>query len=98
MCEAKHTIVQIADVFWVCPNCGAPAPSEHSSEMGFIIESSVDGSDEDCDLLHEEDECKCYKCGKVFTGKEVAEYHMRKSSVVPCPHCKGTGVVPKKGE
>jgi hypothetical protein len=77
---------RICDDHWKCPNCGAVA---HPSD-------SEDG------LIYEPDEgfVNCYVCGKGWTVKEIERKIVKKTNLVPCPHCKGTGFVkgPKVGK
>ena len=63
-CERKHTSFQPTDEQWVCPNCGA--------EYGdFAIDS--DEIDSECPLLHTDDPVVCFKCGKEWSGSQIAK-------------------------
>lgn len=86
-CPHKHTKYQPTDEEWKCPKCGATAVD------GFIIE---DGPNEDeCPSLHNDDFIRCSRCDYETSGKAFAAYVMKKNSLVPCPCCKGKGMVNK---
>jgi Zn finger protein HypA/HybF involved in hydrogenase expression len=89
-CHAKHTVYQPKDEDWKCPKCGAN--NEH-----FTIIDPTPEADGDCVLLHATDECECTECGYGGAGVSVARALMKKENLVPCPHCKGRGVVQKTG-
>jgi rubredoxin len=89
ICQAKHTKFQPSDEQWICPKCGADSAF-------FVVEDGAEDSDDDCPLLHNEDEIECGKCGYGGTGKSVAAQMTRKLDLVPCPCCKGAGYVKKE--
>jgi len=90
-CGAKHTKFQPADAEWRCPKCGADA-----KESVFIICDPFEGADDDCPLLHDEDNVVCDNCGYGGSGKKVAAAMQKKSTSIPCPHCKGRGWISSK--
>jgi DNA-directed RNA polymerase subunit RPC12/RpoP len=85
-CMAKHTKYQPTDEEWKCPKCGSD--NEH-----FYIEGFTEGSDDDCDLLHDKDEIGCDNCGHGISGKLFASRLQRKHNLITCPHCKGKGLI-----
>ena len=50
---------------------------------------------DDCPKVHEQDGIECSKCGLYWSGKTVTTLMAKKANLVPCPCCKGKGVVPK---
>ena len=91
-CPVKHTKCQIPDEDFKCPNCGAGVLN------GFWIDESADGSYDNCELLHENDLICCIQCEKTgnryeWSGKQFAAYYQKKANLVPCPCCKGKGLV-----
>lgn len=90
-CQHKHTKYQPTDEEWRCPKCGA----SYDDGEEFVIWDAVG---EDCSLLHDEDYLKCQKCGYETTGKRFAAYVVKKNSLIPCPTCKGKGVVKKNSD
>ena len=89
-CGAKRTAYQPTDDEWRCPRCGS---------YEFCVEEIAEAcQDDECTLLHEDDECSCPEgdCGYYASGKQVARYLQRKHNLVQCPRCKGTGVVEKR--
>lgn len=89
-CLAKHTVYQPSDDEWKCPQCGG-------DNSVFTINESVENASEDCALVHEQDSVTCTKCGLDWSGKKITDLLMKKANLVPCPCCKGKGVVPKEG-
>lgn len=87
LCSRKHTVpALIPNADFRCPKCDA--------ECGvFCIDSSTS---DDCDGLHGDDELRCYQCGHETTGRTFAAHYARKSGLVQCPTCKGSGCVTKK--
>jgi hypothetical protein len=69
---------------WKCPCCGTGVESEDNAE-GLIY-------DEYDRLLH------CYNCQHGFTVRKFEAAVRKKGQMMPCPHCKGKGLVPKKGK
>lgn len=96
-CGVKHTKYQPTDKEWRCPKCGA------SADKGFCINEPAEGTDDNCSLLHDEDGIGCDNCmtehdrNTYYSGKQFAALLVKKNNLVPCPHCKGTGLVKKKG-
>ena len=93
-CWAEHTEFQPEPEEWVCPEC------EHENVPGsgleFFIIAAADKANEDCPLLHTEDECHCYACGYNAYGEEVAKKMAdKRAGRVKCECCNGTGWVPK---
>jgi phage FluMu protein Com len=88
MCTAKHTKLQIGatDPDWKCPQCGAVEE--------VTIDELADGSGE-CELLHDNDELRCSKCGYALWGKAFSKLIIKKRNLIPCPCCHGTGLVKK---
>lgn len=99
-CFAKHTKWQPSKSDWRCPKCGVDAAGrdktgQDTRTMGFVIEQSAVGADEECAQLHENDEIHCDHCGYTATGAGYAKSRMKTAKLVRCAHCKGTGLVPK---
>lgn len=92
-CNARHTKYQPTDEEFRCPKCGA------GPEEGFIIDDSPEDADSDCGLLHEDDCIVCNNCKTEhhrdtdYSGKSYAALMVKKNNLVPCPHCKGKGLV-----
>jgi hypothetical protein len=82
-CLARHTAYQPEGKTWRCPKCASP---------DFLIETSADDANEECGLLHCEDEVSCH-CGYGASGDEAARELSKIDNVKPCAHCNGTGVV-----
>lgn len=87
ICEGKHTVYQPTDDEWRCPKCGA-------DNSLFSIEESF-GHDE-CPLLHTQDQITCFSCGHGTSGSRFAGAIQKRKNLVPCPCCKGRGVVSGK--
>jgi len=51
---------------------------------------------DDCVKIHDQDGIECSKCGLYWSGKTVTTLMAKKANLVPCPCCKGKGVVPKE--
>lgn len=86
-CDVKHTKYQPPVDDWKCPRCDKPPPE------GLCIDESAEGAEEDCELLHEGDYMRCYACGYDTNGKAFAARLQKAASLIPCPHCKGKGLV-----
>lgn len=86
-CKARHARPNVPDADFVCPECGA----RPTSNEPFVIDVSA-GEDE-CALLHVDDECHCYGCGFTASGRAMARRYAKVQSLVKCPHCKGKGYV-----
>ena len=84
-CKRKHTIFNPSDEEWRCPNCG--------NIDDFILE---DPFSTDCELLHKDDVISCNGCGCSYTGKQFCDILLKRKNLIPCPHCKGTGLIPKE--
>lgn len=85
-CEAKHTTYNPSLDEWKCPECQAPVGE-------FAIDEPAEGSSEDCERLHNKDYLHCYKCGYGVVGSKFATRIAKSKNLVPCPTCKGHGVV-----
>lgn len=94
-CKAKHTEYQPTEAEWRCPECGA-------GSAVFVVFAPADGADEDCCRLHVLDVCRCFHCGKTWSGRSLAQLGDKRAVKVPCPHCGGSGFIPgetrEKGE
>lgn len=88
-CTAKHTRYQPSMAEWKCPKCKATVDGQNG---GFVVDTSPDGADE-CDATHDADTLHCYSCGYTTTGKAFAARRQKATSMVPCPTCKGHGLV-----
>jgi hypothetical protein len=86
-CPAKHTRYQPATEEFVCPWCGKSAPD------GLCIDNPAEGAASDCELLHCDDEMLCYHCRHATSGRAFAARLTKQAGLVPCPHCKGKGLV-----
>jgi rubredoxin len=84
-CTAKHTTFQPLDTEWACPSC-------KSGIDQFYIDESA--GHEDCAALHKEDYVVCHKCGAAYDGEKLSKLLAKINNLKPCPHCKGTGVIP----
>ncbi len=84
-CKGKHVKYEPTDEEWCCPKC-------RSGNNYFTVWPDVD----DCDKLHNKDYCSCIRCGYECSGKEVSDFFIKKNSMVPCPCCKGKGMVKKE--
>lgn len=96
ICEQQHARYDPPIAEFNCPKCGAKAGD-------LCVDEPVGGWDDpdhaECEKLHDKDQLTCLKCNYRTTGKALAALLMKKRNLVPCPHCKGKGVVPKgKGE
>lgn len=88
-CHGKHTKYQPTEDEFRCPRCGA--------EVGiFVVQETEGGANLDCELNHPGDSLGCDKCGYGTSGRAFAARVQREKGLVPCQHCKGTGLV--KGE
>lgn len=87
-CPAKHTKYQPSDAEWKCPKCGATA----GDDRGFVVDEPVSDTWE-CDKLHEGDFLGCANCEYRTTGKAFAARCQKAADMVPCPTCKGHGLV-----
>jgi len=85
-CKAKRSAYQPTDDEWRCPKCGSDVSFE-------IIETAGDCDDDECTLLHDEDECECSACHYYATGAQVSLHFRKARGLIRCPACKGTGVV-----
>lgn len=86
-CNEKHTKYQPPDADWKCPKCGTTADVPD----GFFNDNPVSS---DCNMLHEADLLRCYRCNHETSGKTFAARLQKAANMVPCPHCKGHGLVP----
>lgn len=91
-CNAKHTAFQPTSAQWLCPKCGA---GNGSSEGDFYVDETPEDSDGDCPALHQNDNVVCNKCGGGWLGQNLARKMIQKLDLVPCPCCKGQGVISK---
>jgi Zn finger protein HypA/HybF involved in hydrogenase expression len=96
-CQAKHTEYQPTEEEFVCPSCGKGPKDE---PQGLVVEGNDDdGADTECPLLHPHDYLRCYTCDYDTGGQAFASSVAKKKNLVPCPTCKGKGMVPaKKGK
>lgn len=93
-CTAKHTKYQPRmPEEWACPKCGAGAQTPEGD--GWIVQDPADGSG-DCDLNHDADTIGCYRCEYGCTGAAFARRLQKAANMVPCEHCKGSGLVKKE--
>lgn len=86
-CNSSHTKYQPTDEEWRCPKCG-------EDNKSFYIEESF--GLEYCVKLHNDDRIVCFECDNEITGKEFAASIQERKNLVTCPHCKGSGLVPKE--
>lgn len=85
-CTTKHTKYQPTDEEWKCPKCGAPSGD-------FYIDESASEEASECPKLHDLDFLRCANCGHTDDGKPFAVRIQKQKALVPCPHCKGSGMV-----
>ena len=93
-CPAKHTKYQPTMEEFRCPRCGA-GPEDKDP---FYIQDGAEGSDEDCELLHNQDALGCNRCEYGCLGQTLAAQIVKRKNLVPCSCCKGTGLVIGKVE
>jgi Zn finger protein HypA/HybF involved in hydrogenase expression len=91
-CDGKHTKYQPSDNEWRCPRCGASAALGVPGGNTFIIAATEEGADENCTINHAGDELAC-DCGYTTSGKAFAARLQKAANMVPCPACKGHGLV-----
>lgn len=91
-CDGKHTKYQPSEAEWRCPKCGASADFTSVGCNTFIIDSTEDGANPDCTANHEGDCLRC-DCGYTTSGKAFAARLQKAANMVPCPTCKGHGLV-----
>jgi len=84
-CTVKHIPCPIPDNEWRCPKCGSE---------DFLIEDS-ESSDVECELFHAGDFTNCNTCGGGWKLSNVIKKWVTKKNMIPCPHCKGTGIISK---
>lgn len=82
-CAAKHTKYQPTTEEFECPACAAKAGD-------FAID---EGPNMECEKLHDEDYINCYKCGYGTSGKKYATKIAKAKNMIPCPRCKGNGMI-----
>lgn len=85
-CKKKHVAYQPTDEEFNCPKCGTKCGDFH-----LIIQ--FDDSDMDCDLIHADDYIECDGCGFSISASRFAKDIQITKNLVPCGHCKGTGLV-----
>lgn len=86
-CTAKHTKYDPISEDFVCPACGA------KEKGAFVIDTSQEDAHEECLRLHSHDRLFCYKCKYETTGTRFANSITKRKNLVPCPTCKGHGMV-----
>ena len=86
-CPAKHTKYQPADEEWRCPKCSA------TSAEGWTIYDQDGTQIDGCEKLHNADLLYCEQCSHSETGQVFASRIARQKQLIPCPHCKGTGLL-----
>ena len=96
-CLAKHTKYQPTKEEFKCPRCGVGPPD------GLCVDNPSGDAADDCDLLHVDDDLRCYgenkngySCNYVVAATSFAKMIVKKNNLVPCPACKGTGHVKKE--
>ena len=92
-CTAKHTSYQPTLKEFQCPKCEATVGD-------FCVDESPNM---DCPDLHDDDNLVCYgvngkgcRAEYYISGKAFAAACVKKSGLVKCDCCKGTGYVKKK--
>ncbi len=85
-CTAKHTKYQPTDKEFRCPKCKAKVGD-------FAIDEPLETVDEDCTKLHVGEWLYCYKCSYGISAVVFTRQLMKVKNLVPCPCCKGTGLV-----
>jgi hypothetical protein len=93
-CPGRHTKYQPTDEEFRCPHCGK-GPKDNP--QGLVIEENNDESvSAECPQLHVDDYLRCYACDYEDNGRAYANRLAKKKDLVPCPCCKGKGMVPSK--
>lgn len=75
-CPAKHTKFQVDMKDFNCPRC----KGQHGED--FYIADYAEGSDPDCELLHEQDNVQCSYCWYTASGKVFAA-RVRRNNASP---------------
>lgn len=79
--DVNDKIIPICSDCWKCPNCDVGSDPPNLNSQGFI------------DEIEETGFCNCYECDKSYTLNSLIKQLQKKVNVMPCPHCKGTGIV-----
>ncbi len=85
-CEIKHTIYQPSQEEFCCPKCAAEAGD-------FCVDES---ENYECPDIHLSDLLICMKCKHETSGRTFVGRLLKRKNLIPCPHCKGSGVVTGK--
>jgi hypothetical protein len=92
-CTAKHTKYQpVMPDEWKCPKCGVGA------EDGWIVQDVAEAADNDCNLNHDDDNLGCDACEYGCSGLAFARRLQKAKNLVPCSHCKGSGLVRREAD
>jgi hypothetical protein len=83
-----HINNPIPDSEWECPKCG--------EKEEFYIDEIYDCGNAECEKEHDQDIVRCYKCDTAWTLKTIINKWKKKKNMILCPHCKGTGYIPKE--
>lgn len=83
VCNIKHTKYQPLNKEFKCPKCGAQSPD-------FCVDES---ENMECEKLHDTDYLRCWQCHYDTNGKTFVAFLVKKDTLVPCPCCKGRGMV-----
>jgi hypothetical protein len=98
-CTAKHTKYQpVMPDEWRCPRCGAGSEirgPEGERHDGFLVQDADETAADDCDLNHDGDNLGCNRCEFGCSGAAFARRLQKAKNLVPCSHCKGSGLVPR---
>lgn len=85
-CRAKHTQYNPPPEEFRCPECNA--------ESGvFAVDETAENADPSCERLHAKDGLRCYDCRHEMSGASFARSRAKAANLVPCPTCKGHGMV-----
>jgi hypothetical protein len=84
VCTRKHIKDPIPEDTWICPKCGDECCLD-------------DPDDDDCSNIHSDDWiiCQNIRCGHSEKVTSYFRRYLKEHSQVPCPHCKGTGYIPR---
>lgn len=91
-CAGEHTPYQPNDKEFQCPDCGATP----DSDKGFYTDEPDEAANTECGKMHLHDGLRCYGCNYESSGRAFAAKLQKKHDLVPCSHCKGKGLVPRK--
>jgi hypothetical protein len=88
--QGSNTLVYIPDEHWVCPKCGAGF--EDGNGLMDDLDERETGK---TNTYFYDQQLFCWSCNRKTSAGALFRAAVRKEWLVTCPHCKGTGLVPK---